>query len=213
MLATVLVAGAAVTGGAQAQRGAAEQVTAPSPPPPRCARVIVIGDSLMDNAEPWLVKALKAAGYDALVDAQPSREIGWRRNPPYSGVAAARAARATFGEADCWVVALGSNDLAWFGGTPTAAGALIDLMLAEVSPGARVWWVNVDYHRDRRYSIDFPGRTATFNAEIAARAAGRLTVIDWYSFAEANQHWFFDPVHVNRTGSIARADQTVAALG
>lgn len=196
-----------------AERGPVVELTSPGAPPPRCGRVIVIGDSLTDNASPWLTRGLREAGYTAHVDAQPSREIGGRRPPPYSGTAAARAARATFGEADCWVIALGSNDLLHLNDAATA-GALVDTLLAEVSPGARVWWTNVDFHRDPRYRIDFPGRTAIFNAELDARAAaGRLVVIDWYSYAEANLHWFFDPVHVDRAGSIARAAQLVAALG
>jgi len=218
-----MLVGVAVVGGAAAGVGhpagvvggrPAEQVTEPAPAPLRCARVVVIGDSLMDNAEPWLVKGLKAGGYDAFVDAQPSREIGLRRAAPYSGVLAARAARASFGEADCWVIALGSNDLLHGAGDPAVAARLVDEQLAELTPEARVWWVNVDYHRDPRYDVDFPGRAAVFNAAVdAAAAAERLTVIDWYSYAEQNLQWFFDPVHVDRDGSIARAGQTIAALG
>jgi hypothetical protein len=39
-----------------------------------------------------------------------------------------------------------------------------------------------------------------------------MTVIDWYSLAEAHPEWFFDPVHVNATGSRARAEQIADAL-
>jgi len=181
--------------------------------PQRCDRVVVIGDSLMDNARPWLVTGLRDAGYTFHIDAQPSREIGNRRHAPYSGVLAARQVRATWGDADCWVIALGSNDLLSQGGEPAVAAALIDELLAELTPGARVWWMNVAYHRDPRYDVDFPRRTAGFNAAAAAAAAeGRVTLIDWYGLAEANPRWFFDPVHVDRTGSIARAALTVAAL-
>lgn len=181
--------------------------------PGPCSRVVVLGDSLVDNARPWLVAGLTAAGYVHLVDAHPSRETGTRRAAPYSGVLAARSARTTFGEADCWVVALGSNDLLWGGGDPATAARLVDELLIELTPGARVWWMNVDYHRDPRYDIDFAGRTSGFNAVVAAAArTGRVTLIDWYTLAEANLHWFFDPVHVDRDGSIARAAQIVAAL-
>ena len=53
-----------------------------------------------------------------------------------------------------------------------------------------------------------------FNRAGRGRAAAEpeLTLIDWYTLSEANLQWFFDPVHVDRTGSIARARQTVAAL-
>lgn len=179
----------------------------------RCERVAVIGDSLTDNARPFLIARLQGAGYTQHVDAQPSREIGLRRPAPYSGVLAVRDVRATWGDADCWVIALGSNDLLWGGGERSTAAALIDGLLAELTPGARVWWMNVDFHRDPRYAIDYPARTLVFNAAVAdAAAAGRVELIDWYALAEANLHWFFDPVHVNRAGSIARADLTVAAL-
>ena len=92
--------------------------------------------------------------------------------------------------------------------------AVLDEMLAVISPGAHVWWVNVDYHRDPRTSFDFVGATAVFNAELDASAASnpQLHIIDWYTYAEGNLQWFFDPVHVDRTGSIARANQIVEAL-
>ncbi|MDJ0770743.1 MAG: hypothetical protein QNJ12_18260 [Ilumatobacter sp.] len=198
----------------QAVRGEASQVTPTVPPPPGCRRVIVIGDSLMDNAEPWLRAGLRDAGFTYFVDAEPSRRIPERVRAPKSGVKAARSVRATWGEADCWMIALGSNDLIFGGGDPATADSMIDEMLGATTPDARVWWVNVDYHRDSRTSFDFPRATAVFNERLDARAAAdpAFTVIDWYSYAEANLNWFFDPVHVDRTGSIARAEQAVAAL-
>jgi hypothetical protein len=186
----------------------------PTPPTP-CVRVIVIGDSLMDNSEPWLIAELRDAGFTAFVDAQPSRQIPASVRVPYSGVKAALAARATWGEADCWMVALGSNDLIFGGGqSVSAATARIDEMLGAVTPGAAVWWVNVDYHADPRTGHDMVAATKRFNEALDRKAAATaaLTVIDWYSLAEANLHWFFDPVHVDRAGSIVRAEFTVAAL-
>lgn len=195
-------------------RGEAFRSTDTVPPPPGCARVVVIGDSLTDNSAPWLRSELRAAGYDYHVDAQPSRRIPARVRAPYSGVKAAFAVRSTFGEADCWMVALGSNDLVYGGGDPVTAGAMIDEMLAAVSPDASVWWVNVNYHTDPRTSYDFPAATTTFNSAVAERAAAdaRLHVIDWYTLSEANRDWFFDPVHVGRAASITRAEFTVAEL-
>jgi hypothetical protein len=197
-----------------AARGSMFQATETVPPASGCRRVIVIGDSLMDNSRPWLVDGLDDAGFDAYVDAQPSRRIPASVRAPYSGVTAAADARATFGEADCWVVALGSNDLVFGAGVPAAADAVIDEMLAAVTPGASVWWVNVNYHRDPDIDFGFAAATAVFNRQVAARADAdpALAVIDWYALSEANLQWFFDPVHVDRTGSIARAGQTVAAL-
>jgi hypothetical protein len=168
----------------------------------------------MDNARWYLQGGLGAAGYDYVIDAQPSRRIPESVRPPYSGVTAARSVRSTWGEADCWVVALGSNDLIFGGGDPVVAASLVESMLASVTPGSRVWWVNLDYHLDSRFSFDFVSATAVFNAQLAARATGDpgLTVIDWYSLAERNLQWFFDPVHVDAAGSRARAEQVVDAL-
>ena len=195
-------------------RGVAFRSTDTLPPPPGCARVVVIGDSLTDNSAPWLRAELGSAGYDYHVDAQPSRRLPERVRAPYSGVKAALAVRATFGEADCWMVALGSNDLVYGGGDVAEANEMLDEMLGVVTPGASVWWVNVNYHRDPRTSFDFVVATATFNAVVADRAAvdPDLHVIDWYTLSEAHPEWFFDPVHVGRSASITRAEFTVAAL-
>jgi hypothetical protein len=204
------------TATAPAVRSRTQLQVLPRPAPPTtCKRVIVIGDSLMDNSEPWLIAELDAAGFDSFVDAQPSRQIPAAMRPPLSGVVAAQTARTTWGEAECWMVALGSNDILFGGGQSIElASARIGEMLAAVSPGASVWWVNVDFHHDPRAGIDMVAATRRFNEALDRRAANdaRLTVIDWYSLAEANLHWFFDPVHVDRAGSIARAEFTVAAL-
>ncbi len=197
-----------------AQRGDQFQATPTLPPPPGCRRVIVIGDSLMDNAEPWLVAELEDAGFVSLIDAHHTRRISSAVRDPYSGVKAARRARVEWGEADCWVVGLGSNDLIYGAGETAVAEALIDEMLGAVTVGAMVFWVNLDYHGDPAVAFDFPGATARFNSALASRAATDplLEVIDWYTYAESNRDWFFDPVHVNREGSIARAIFTVSVL-
>jgi hypothetical protein len=201
----------AVEGG---ERGEPIVVRPPPAAPAGCERVAVIGDSLTDNAGPWMHAELQSAGFVAIVDAQPSRRIPGSVGAPYSGVRAALGTRAGWGDADCWVVALGSNDLFRGAGDPATAPALIDEMLSAVTPEARVWWVNVHYRRDPGTSFDFPAATSVFNVALEDRAAvdPLVHVIDWYSYAQANLHWFFDPVHVDRAGSIARAVQVVGAL-
>ncbi len=207
-----------VNGGAAAfapsQRGEQVQIRQPPDPPLRCERVIVIGDSLTQNWQWHLDRGLREAGFTAKVDAQHSRRIPASVAAPYSGVRAAWTVRATFGEAECWVVALGSNDLSHGADDPGAAGALITEMLAAVTPGADVWWMNVNYHRQAGWPFNFPGATATFNGVLDARAAAdpKLHVIDWYGYSEGNLWWFFDPVHVTETGTIARSRQIVDAL-
>ena len=168
----------------------------------------------MDNARWYLARSLDQAGYRYIIDAHPSRRIPETVRAPYSGVTAARQVRSTWGEGDCWVVALGSNDLIFDGGDPIVAASMIDSMLAVVTPNSRVWWVNLDYHRDPRIAFDFVGASLRFNAVLDARAAvnANLTVIDWYSLAEQHLDWFFDPVHVIDIGSRARAQQVLEAL-
>ena len=163
-----------------------------------------------DNARWYLRQALGRNRFDYVIDAQPSRRIPDTVRAPYSGVTAARLVRATWGEADCWVVALGSNDLIFSGGSPGVAVS----MIAVVTPGSRAWWVNLNYRRDPRYSFDFAGATAVFNEHLLARAAvtARLTVIDWHTLSAQHPGWFFDPVHVDSVGSRSRAEQVVAAL-
>jgi len=217
VVATALSGGldGAATASEVAERGSRFQATDTVPLPTGCRRVVVIGDSLMDNAEPWLRAELRSAGHDYVVDAQPSRRTPGSWHAPYSGVKAARAVRSTFGESDCWVVALGSNDLYNSAGAHEHVFAgMVAEMVAAVTPGARVWWVNVNYRRDPRTSFDFVTATRTFNAVVDARAAEdeAFQVIDWYTLSEANPQWFFDPVHVDRAASIVRAEFTVAAL-
>ena len=92
---------------------------------------------------------------------------------------------------------------------------MIDSMLAAVTPGSKVWWVNLDYHLDPWSPFDFVG--GNVELQYGPREPGRTdrrpsTVIDWYSLAESHIDWFFDPVHVDSAGSRARAQQVVDAL-
>jgi len=199
---------------AGAERGEQVVVDPPPPAPASCRRVAVLGDSLMDNARWYLQEELRSAGFDGVVEAHHSRRIPDTVRPPYSGVAAARALRASRGEFDCWVVALGSNDLLYQAGEPAVGSALIGQQLVALTPGARVWWVNLNYRRDPSVGFDFAAATVGFNAALAKRASSdpRLTVIDWYALSVANPGWFFDPVHVGTVGSRERARQAIGAL-
>ncbi len=225
-VALVALVGAAVVSAASIERGATvtqtatrvgEQIQgAPTlAPPAGCHRLAVIGDSLTVAADPWLRPGLASAGFTFVVDAHISRQIPEQVRAPYSGVKAARSVRSTWGEADCWVVALGSNDLdAGAGRSVAEATGRIDEMLTAITPGADVWWVNVDYHPYGAAVFDMTSSTRHFNEALDRRAAAlpALTVIDWYSSAEANLHWFYDPVHVRASGSIAWVDLIVTAV-
>ncbi len=172
-----------------------------------CTRVWVIGDSLTVGSAEALRSGLDGLDLEAaLVDGAISRRIPPTATPSASGVLTARSLRATNGEADCWVIALGTNDISG-GVTASRARVLVGEMLAEVTPKARVWWVNVDFRSIEGAAVDYPAATQTFNAVLNERAASdpRFEVIDWYTLAESHPEWFFDAVHVNSAGYSARA--------
>ncbi|TFH20416.1 MAG: hypothetical protein E4H05_02375 [Acidimicrobiales bacterium] len=183
-----------------------------------CTRVWMIGDSLTVGSAPAIRSGLGRMALEAeLVDGVNNRRIA--ATAPISGVLAARSIRAANGEANCWVIALGTNDISNGVTTTTRARAAVAEMLREVTPDARVWWVNLDFG-----SLDdstlYPDATRTFNAVLDERAASdpRFGVIDWYTLAEGHPEWFLKPdgtadaVHVNASGYAARAAQVVEVI-
>ncbi len=184
-----------------------------------CTRVWVIGDSLTVGSAAALRSGLDGLELEAhVVDGVINRRIP--ATAPISGVLAARSIRATNGEANCWVIALGTNDIS--NGVTTTARARVAVaeMLAEVTPQARVWWVNVDFRSIEGAAVDYPTATRTFNAVLNERAASdlRFQVIDWYTLAESHPEWFLKPdgtadaVHVNSAGYTARAAQVIDVI-
>jgi lysophospholipase L1-like esterase len=184
-----------------------------------CTRVWVVGDSLTVGSAAALRSGLDGLELEAaFVDGAINRRIP--ATAPVSGVLAARSIRAVNGEADCWVIALGTNDISNGVTTTSRARAVVAEMLAEVTPKARVWWVNVDFRSVEGAAVDYPAATQTFNAVLDERAASdpRFEVIDWYALAESHPEWFLkadgtaDPVHVNSAGYTARAAQVVDVI-
>lgn len=94
---------------------------------------------------------------------------------------------------------------------PAYAGSVIETMIAEVSPGARVWWVNINV-RDSSTNIVSSG---VMNSSLGDRhlADPDFAVIDWYTVSQSNPTWFAnDNVHYTSAGYRARADQIVEAI-
>jgi lysophospholipase L1-like esterase len=176
-----------------------------------CQRVVIIGDSLTVGAEPHHRAQLVAAGIPGIVDGNTSRRIPAMSTPQLSGVLTAERIRREWGDADCWVIALGNNDIASVASmSSSTAATLVAQLVAAVSPGARVWWVNV---RDVR-TAELIAKAATFNGVLDARAASdaAFEVVDWASLVAANPAWSTDGIHVTATGYRARAALVAAAI-
>ncbi len=180
-----------------------------------CKRVWVVGDSLTVGSDTALRSGLTRLGVDYVVDGVGARRVSVNALPAArSGVLAARSIRATSGEADCWVVALGTNDINSGVTTPTRAQATIAEMLTEIPTPARVWWVNIDFRAIEGAGVDYPAMTQMFNAALAQRDAAdaRFRVIDWYTLAQSHPEWFADAVHVTSAGYSARGELIVNSL-
>jgi len=203
---------AAAHAGSPAVRGRQLQLT--PPPPQRCNRVAVVGDSLTAASRSWLDRDLDAAGIEHIIDGQVSRRIPATVRDPYSGVSATRRIRSSWGEADCGVIGLGSNDLEAGADDPISAARWIGEELAAVTPGARVWWINVSYRHEPGNPFDFASATTVFNAALDTRAStdALVEVIDWHGEVVAHPTWLVDGVHVRSDGYRARTQLTVAAL-
>lgn len=171
-----------------------------------CRRIAVVGDSLTEGSAAPLRTGLAPYASSLTIDAKRGRRIPGDVQRPYSGVLAVRDIRATTGDADCWIIALGTNDIPWvhypgqYGTTSTAAATnIISSLMTEINRtrSHRVLWVNVN----RR---DYPTATRTFNAALARRPD--LTVIDFYTRSQLNPAWFAnDGIHLTATGYNQRA--------
>lgn len=178
---------------------------------PGCQRVVILGDSLTVGAAPYHRLQLGNASMVGIVDGRNGRRISATAGEAFSGVLAAQRIRRDWGDADCWVIALGTNDH-YVGGSRSVAVAtgLVEQQLGAITPGARVWWVNV---RDTSSTGALVG-SRTFNQALVERAAidSRFEVVDWFTAFLANPGWSGDGIHVGTAGSIERAALVARAL-
>jgi lysophospholipase L1-like esterase len=179
----------------------------PPPPAPLCQRVAVIGDSLTVGARTPLLSELARRGVaDVVVDAAVSRFIPGRPKAPYSGVRAVRAVRAGGYQPDCFVVALGTNDVGLTSRRERLA-ARVDELLAEIGD-LPVLWVNV-------WRPGTPTATDVFNSLLLARSSERpqFFVADWAASMTEHPQWAArDRVHLTRAGYGARAQFLADAM-
>jgi lysophospholipase L1-like esterase len=171
-------------------------------------RVSVIGDSLTIGTEPYQSEAFSTAGWGhSAIDAYNSRGIRTKlKKDHYTGLTSVDAIRATSGDSDLWVVALGSNDAGIYAKAKHAA--VIGMMMDKIGSGHTVMWVNV-------YLPKTPPRQNNWNwalATVAKERGDEMFVFDWASLAEKNPHWLADDhVHYTNKGYLQRASAITQA--
>lgn len=160
-----------------------------------CDRVAMVGDSMTT----WiggqsLRDRFAGAGVPFVLDGKVGRSVP-------AGIRAVRSIRARFGDADCWIVALGTNDALNQQRVRRATRRAsfewrVRAMLAEIGEGHRVWWVNVATKR----AVLRPS-FADFNAALSA--AGVPTVD--HAGLMAAGGWAGDGVHLSSAALRRRA--------
>ena len=135
------------------------------------------------------------------IDAYNSRGIRTKlKKDHYTGLTSVDAIRATSGDSDLWVVALGSNDAGIYAKAKQAE--VIGMMMDKIGSGHTVMWVNV-------YLPKAPQRQNNWNwalATVAKERGDEMFVFDWASLAEKNPHWLADDqVHYTNKGYLHRA--------
>ena len=169
------------------------------PPAPKCTKLGVIGDSLTVGSAPVLAPRLTTIGiHDFAIDAERGRHI--RANALKSGVRALRALRKTGYSPDCFVVALGTNDIGLSGDT-LRYQTWVEEMLAEIGD-MPVLWVNVARAKP-------VGRALAFHQVLVAMRVvhPKLVVGDWAAVAAPHPEWLgIDGIHLRQVGYVARAE-------
>ena len=171
-------------------------------------RVSVIGDSLTIGTMPYQGEAFAEAGWrHTEIDAYNSRGIRTKlKKDQHTGLTSVDAIRATSGDSDLWVVALGTNDAGIYAKAKHAE--VIGLMMDKIGSGHTVMWVNV-------YLPKAVSRQENWNSALATVAAERGTqmfVFDWASLAEKNPQWLAnDQIHCNNKGYVQRASAIAQA--
>ena len=158
----------------------------PARPATTCSQVAIVGDSLTVEGSGELHDLLP----DAIINARGGRTTA-------QAVEAAKGIEES-NDVDCWVFAIGTNDLFFDVPTDVSRQAVADLLaIADID---RVVWVLVEYGQGI-YAQQSPER---FNALIPASV---ISVTPGVAAAES-----VDGVHLSEEGYEARAAAIVAAL-
>jgi lysophospholipase L1-like esterase len=176
--------------------GAARASAAPGPVA-TSARISMVGDSLTIGTLPFQADDFATAGWThSSIDAFISRGIRSKmKADQHTGLTAVDAIRGNSGDTDAWIVALGTNDAAFYSHDKKAD--IIRLMTDHIGYGHKVMWVNV-YLPDAR-PVQLAWNAALEN--VADERGGDMFVYDWASFAAQNPRWLaLDGTHYTRDG-------------
>ncbi|MBK5332406.1 MAG: hypothetical protein JJD93_10570 [Ilumatobacteraceae bacterium] len=171
-------------------------------------RVSVIGDSLTIGTMPYQSEAFAELGWrHAEIDAYNSRGIRTKlKKDQHTGLTSVDAIRATSGDSDFWVVALGSNDAGIYAKAKHAE--VIGLMMDKIGSGHTVMWVNIYLPKALPRQENWNSALST----VAEERGAEMFVFDWASLAEKNPQWLaHDQIHCNNKGYVQRASAIAQA--
>ena len=171
-------------------------------------RLLMVGDSLTVGSKPYQASAFTDVAWaDVAIDAHGSRGIKTKLSEdPHTGLTAVDALRNAHGDADLWVVALGTNDAGQY--SVERYPELISMMLDRIGPEHLTMWVNV-YMPSRARS-----QTAWNSAlnEVAEQRPAELVIYDWATYAASHDGWLSsDSIHYTGTGYRQRSAAVAAA--
>lgn len=173
-------------------------------------RISLIGDSLTIGTQPYQSDAFSQVGWGhSAIEAYNSRGIRTKLRKDYhTGLTSVDAIRATSGDSDLWVIALGTNDAGIY--AKAKHTEVIGMMMDKIGNGHIVMWVNV-------YLPKAPARQDNWNwalATVAKQRSGEMFVFDWASLARKNPKWVADDqVHCSNRGYVNRAVAIAHATG
>jgi hypothetical protein len=144
------------------------------------ARVVVVGDSIMEGAAPQIAEAFRAAGYEVAVDTAVSRST-------LTGVDLVRFYTAM--GADVLVVMLGANDAA----NPETFRTRVRSVVDAAQGAPLLMWMTIPEVREY-----YPTANEVLRQEMSARVGG--SVLDWSPVAAAEGVTAGDGLHLTPTG-------------
>jgi lysophospholipase L1-like esterase len=173
---------------------AAATVAGPTGPAPTAAagnRVLLVGDSILVDANQDVTARLRADGWDPVVAAAAMTNIDfWTHYVPPLVIAH---------RPDVLVVELGTNDCNTVCRRVTSG---IDRIIRAVPPRTPVYWLNV------QTQATYPRHAGRVNARLnaASRRFSRLHVVDMDTRLRDHPEWHEDDgVHLNEAGSLQLA--------